>query len=138
MRKAGTIKAIIPSVMIAVFIGLSNWTYKTETNGGIICFLLGAIACMAILMFVIRMSENKRQIYDLARFARYTAPIFLMHTLYAAPCRILLLKAGIMSVVLQMAVGIVVSFAGPILVAKGMEKTKALDFLLYPGKYIRL
>lgn len=69
--------------------------------------------------------------------ARYTMPIFLMHTLFAAPMRSVLLKVGIENAIIHVVLGLSISFVGPIIAAWIMEKTKWLEFFLYPNKFIR-
>lgn len=65
-------------------------------------------------------------------------PVFLMHTIFAASLRIALVKMGIGSAVAHIALGIGISFAGPIFAAKIMGRFDWMDFLLYPGKYIKI
>lgn len=67
-------------------------------------------------------------------FAKYTMPIFLMHTLFAAPMRSVLLKIGVTNAAIHIALGLGISFAGPIVAAWIMKKTKWLEFFLYPNK----
>ena len=64
--------------------------------------------------------------------AKYTMPIFLMHTLFAAPVRSILMKAGIENAAVHVVLGLGISFAGPIIAAWIMKKTKWLEFFLYP------
>ena len=61
-----------------------------------------------------------------------------MHTLIAAPFRIILLKFGIKAFGVHLVIGLVASFIGPILAMIIMEKIKPLDFLVYPGRYIKI
>jgi len=64
-------------------------------------------------------------------------PIFLMHTLFAAPLRSVLMKVDIENAVIHVVLGLGVSFAGPIIAAWIMKKTKRLEFFLYPVDYIK-
>ena len=63
-------------------------------------------------------------------------PIFLMHTLFAAPIRSVLLKMGVTNAVVHVVLGLSISFAGPIIATLIMKKTKWLEFFLYPNKII--
>lgn len=65
--------------------------------------------------------------------AKYTMPIFLMHTLFAAPLRSVLLKVGIANPAAHVVLGIGISFMGPIITAWIVKKTKWLEFFLYPN-----
>ena len=73
---------------------------------------------------------------DTVSFAKYTMSIFLMHKLFAAPMRSVLLKVGIENAVIHVVMGVVISFVGPIIAAWIMKKTKWLEFFLYPNKFI--
>ncbi len=90
---------------------------------------MGLLACAATVMT----AADCREVKCLNKFAKYTMPIFLMHTLFAAPCRVLLMKLGIANVAIQVVLGIVISFAGPI-VAMTIFNKVGLDFLVYPPK----
>lgn len=57
-------------------------------------------------------------------FAKYTMPIFLMHTLFAAPLRFVMLKMDIDNVVVHVVSGLGISGADSIIVAWIMKKTK--------------
>ena len=59
-----------------------------------------------------------------------------MHTLFAAPARSVLLKMGITNAAVHIVLGLAISFAGPIITAWIMKKTKWLEFFLYPNKFI--
>lgn len=65
--------------------------------------------------------------------AKYTKPIFLMHTLFAAPLRFVLLKIGITNAVVYVTMGLGISFVGTIVAAWIMKKTQWLEF-----SYIRI
>lgn len=69
-------------------------------------------------------------------FAKYTMPVFLMHTMFAAPCRVLLMKLGITNAAVHIGIGIAVSFIGPIAAMTILERIK-FDFLIYPGKLMK-
>lgn len=94
-------------------------------------FLMGLVACVGVVMMFYK---TKGTTY----LARYTMPIFLMHTIFAAPLRSLLLKMGIGNATIHVALGLAISFVGPIIAAIVMSKVKYLDFFLYPGKYIKI
>lgn len=94
-------------------------------------FVMGLIACTGVVMMLYKTKENNPLV-------QYTMPIFLMHTIFAAPIRSLLLNMGIGNAVIHITLGLVISFIGPIIVAIVMNKVKYLDFFLYPGKYIKI
>ena len=117
-------------ILGVVFLVASLWSYKVGDS--FLSFGMGILACAAVFMMMADCKENR----CLSWFAKYTMPIFLMHTLFAAPCRILLMKLGITNALIQIGAGIVISFIGPIVAMMVFEKIK-LDFLVYPGKLIK-
>lgn len=118
-----------------LFIILSIWVYKAGISGGLVSFVMGLLACVAVIMMVAGFEEKFGR--GIEFIAKYTMPIFLMHTLFAAPMRSVLIKIGIESAVIHVVLGLGICFAGPIIAAWIMKKTKWLEFFLYPNKFIR-
>ena len=117
-----------------LFVILSVVVYKTEISGGVIPFTMGLLACVAVILMVAGVERRFGRGMDF--LAKYTMPIFLMHTMFAASTRAVLLKLGIRSSVIHVVLGLVISFTGPIIAAWIMEKTKWLEFFLYPNKIL--
>lgn len=115
-----------------LFIILSIVVYTAEISGSAIPFAMGLLACVAVILMVTDFEGKFGKGMDF--LAKYTMPIFLMHTLFAAPMRSVLLKIGIENAVIHVVLGLGISFAGPIIAAWIMEKTKWLEFFLYPIK----
>ena len=118
-----------------LFMILSIAVYTAEISGSAISFAMGLLACVTVILIVAGFEEKFGRGMDF--LAKYTMPIFLMHTLFAAPLRSVLIKIGIESAVIHVVLGLVISFAGPIIAAWIMKKTKWLEFFLYPNKFIR-
>ena len=114
-----------------VFLILSIAVCAVSVNNMMISFLLGLLACVAVILLAAD-AEGK---WD--ALAQYTMPVFLMHTLFAASLRAVLLKVGITNAVIHVLLGLSVSFVGPIIAAWIMKKTKWLEFFLYPNKFVR-
>ena len=117
-----------------LFIILSILVYKAGISGGLSSFVMGLLACIAVIMMVAGFEEKLGKGIDF--LAKYTMPIFLMNTLFAAPMRSILMKIGIENAVIHVVLGLGISFAGPIMAAWIMKKTKWLEFFLYPNKLI--
>lgn len=130
-------KIVVPIVTGVVFVALSVLVYKAGVQHGCISFLLGLIACISIVMLIVEIYESRKQSVILGVLAKYTMPIFVMHTLFAAPLRTVLLMAGIQNAVIHVILGIAISFVGPIIAAWIMKKSKWLEFFLYPGKFVK-
>lgn len=132
------LKKWVSMVIVAVFIGLSVLVYQIDISNEWISFLLGILACIAVVELVSGIAADREQNTVFALMAKYMMPIFVMHTLFAAPLREALLKAGIYNAAIHIVSGIAISFVGPIIAAEIMKKTKLLEFFLYPVKFIKV
>ena len=101
-----------------------------------VAFVLGLLACASVVALIASHENDFGRCMDF--FAKYTMPIFLMHTLFAAPLRAVLLKLGIANASIHVILGLAISFAGPIIAAWIMKKTKWLEFFLYPNKFVKI
>ena len=117
-----------------LFIILSIVVYATEIGGSAISFAMGLLACVAVILMVADYEGRFGKCMDF--LAKYTMPIFLMHTLFAAPLRSILMKVGIENAVIHVVLGLGISFVGPIIAAWIMKKTKWLEFFLYPNQFL--
>ena len=100
--------------------------------------ILGTAACLSIIILIIKIYVRNNQSTLFGFMAKYTMPLFLMHTIFAAGTRIVLFKLGITGSGVHILAGLFISFAGPVVAAIIMSKVRALDFLLYPTKYIKI
>ena len=121
-----------------IFLILTVLIYLAKITNGIVGFLIGVMACMFVIGLVTNWDRNRQQNKLFKFLSRYTMPIFLMHTLFAAPLRSVLLKVDISNSMIHVISGIMISFAGPIVATEIMKKTKILEFFLYPGKFIKI
>lgn len=131
-------KSLSGALIGIAFIILSIVICKYNINNLAIGFILGIMACMAIILLIASNDKKIEQNKIINGFAKYTMPIFLMHTLFAAPARIILIKVGLSSALIQVIVGLLISFLGPVIAAIIMEKVKWLEILIYPGKFIKI
>ena len=118
-----------------MFLGLSVAVCMTNIQNSAVPFVLGLMACVAVILLVTDFEEKSGK--AMGFLAKYTMPIFLLHTLFAAPMRSVLLKMGVTNAAIHVALGLGVSFAGPIVAAWIMKKTKWLEFFLYPNKLMK-
>lgn len=128
---------LVPTIGGVLFLVLSIDVYMEGTDRGSVSFLLGLLACSSIIVAITKIYEKKSQSILFGILAKYTMPIFLMHTLFAAPLRIILFKLEIRNAAPHVIFGIAISFIGPMIAAVIMNKSKWLEFFLYPGKYIK-
>lgn len=119
---------------ISLFLVISVMYYILGHKGGMIDLSLGSLACVSIIAIVAGLTADGEQTRFFCFFSKYTLPIFLMHTLFAAPLRSILLRVGIRDVGIHIIAGIGISIFGPIVAARIMEKSRWMDFFLYPGR----
>lgn len=102
--------------------------YKSE----IVKFLLAVILCLLICSILMKSSIRNNE-----KLIKYTMPIFLMHTIFAAGIRSFLLYLNVYNVIIHIITGLIVSLVLPIIVANILDKTMYLNILLYPLKTIK-
>ncbi len=101
-------------------------------------FIISIIACYSIISIVHDQAGKDSSSSDLSRFLiKYTMPVFLMHTLFAAPTRSLLFSLGITNVPLHIILGLSASYIGPVIAMIVLDKLHPLDFIIYPTRYIK-
>lgn len=122
---------LVSVIFIVVSVVICRYT---EWNDAV-AFLMGVFGCASVLLVALTMRLSGRVTGILSK---YTFPVFLMHTIFAAGFRSVLMKIGITSSVIHIVCGLIVSFVCPVIVAFIMSKIKFLEFLLYPNKYIRI
>lgn len=123
---------------LGIFLVLSVFVYLFGITHGHVSFVLGLLACASIILLIGILYKNGKQTLIFGYLAKYTMPIFLMHTLFAAPLRTVLFKLGIQTASIHVVLGLIISFVGPIIAAMIMKKSKWLEFFLYPNKFIKV
>ena len=113
--KGKKVQGIICGLLFTI---LSIVVYVAEIHSGVVSFAMGLLACIAVILMTAGAEGGFCRGVDF--LAEYTMPIFLMHTLFAAPTRAVLLKLDIGSSVIHMVSGLGIS----------------LEFFLYPNKLI--
>ena len=98
-------------------------------------FLMGILGCATVLLMVIRIQPGEPKWIIIKLLHYNTMPVVLMHTIFAAGLRALMLKVGIINPMIYVIMGLLISFVGPVIAVQVMRKFK-LDVLIYPGKYI--
>jgi len=120
-----------------VFLTGSAVVHVLKINMSLIPFFFGVLGCAATLLIIIRITEGLKQIKLMDVLSKYLMPIFLMYTIFAAGIRSVLLKMNIYDSTVHIILGLLFSFAGPMVAAEIMKRIK-LDILIYPSKYIKL
>lgn len=130
--KGRKVRGMIGGLLFTI---LSVAVYMMGIRNDAVSFAMGLLACVAVILMVADYEAKFGKCMDF--LAKYTMPIFLMHTLFAAPTRSVLLKRGVTNAVVHVVLGASISFAGPIIAAWIMKKTKWLEFFMYPNKFIK-
>lgn len=99
--------------------------------------LVGVFACVCILSLCCS-TDPSRRAPMLDACEEYTMPIYLLHTIFSAGIRVVLLRFGIASAFTHMSVGIVAGLIGPVVAMLVMERLAPLDFFVYPTRYVRI
>lgn len=131
-KKVGFIGAMIVlgDLLYCCFGGMENCS-------NVEAFVFGITVCIGILLCA-WVLINQSEMSWIRFMAKYTMPIFLMHTIFAASFRSVLLKFEIVSVPYHVIGGMVISFVGPMIASEIMNKSRLLDFWMYPLKYVNI
>lgn len=126
------LKAFICSLLL---LPMTLWGYNREIEVGLwVLYSLagGILGCLFVIQTVFFFGHKVPDSF--IRFSRNnTLPIFLMHTIFAAGIRSILLKAGITDAAIHIVVGIGGSIALPVMAAEIMRKSKWLYFFIKPS-----
>ena len=95
-----------------------------------------AFAIVAVLICINIFRKIKTN-FIFENLKNYTFQIYLLHTIFAAGFRIVLLKVGISNYAIHFIIGLIASIIIPIIIAKICEKTKYLNFFFYPLKTLK-
>lgn len=118
-----------------VFLVTSLYLCRENMQTSWIGIVMGFWGCVTVVLVMRnwKMGERLRRVMDMME--QYIMPIFLMHTIFAAGIRSILLRSNIENPVIHIVFGITGSFVGPIIAAAVMERLK-LDVFIYPNKYL--
>lgn len=92
-----------------LFIILSIMVYTAEICSSAVSFAMGLLACVSVIMMVAGFEEKFGR--GMKLLAKYTMTIFMMHTLFAASLRSILMKIGIENAVIHVVLGLGISLS---------------------------
>lgn len=110
---------------------LSLFFFRVGNGTKIIRFALSILLVLSLLYLFMWMSKGSSGGIT-SKLRQYVLPIFLMHTIFAAGARAILLKVGIDSFAVHLSVGFVVSFALPVLVYMFVKNKWYLLIIIEP------
>lgn len=101
-------------------------------------FLLGMLACVSFFLIFISRKGGKEESFCISLLKDSTWPIFLMHTLFAAPVRSILIRFGVNNWIIHTILGMGISIVGPMVVVLIMRKWTWLEIFFYPQKKFKI
>lgn len=128
-------KILMPVVFAAACI-LSIVFYKDGDSTEVVKLVLGAMFVLFFVFIFINIRIEKADKLS-ERLSPLFMPIFVMHTIFAAGCRILLVKLGITSALIHIPLGVFVAFALPSIYYLIAKKLKLFMFFIYPKKVLK-
>lgn len=131
MNKWGTYTALIMGGLLSVMF------YRHSNSSRAVQFVIAMLFVYSLTSLFIQMTYKKSK-SNIADISRYFMPVYLMHTIFAAGIRIVLLKMGIHALGVHIVVGVIVSIAIPILVYEIAKKSWLLLFWIEPIKAIKV
>lgn len=99
-------------------------------------FLLATMGIIASIQAFKNFTKYIEKSKILNMISKNTFPIYLMHTIFSAGIRIILLRIGVNNFYLHLICGFIIGIIGPIAVEEILEKTKYGNVILYPLKTI--
>lgn len=136
LRKQKGAQLVGIALLVLFFVG-SFAVIARNVSSGIVGFIFGICGCSAVVVVAItaKFTDTSRKV--VRWMSDYTMPVYLMHTIFTAGMKSVLLKFGVTNAAIYIVSGLVISFAGPILVGFILKKLKWAEFILYPGKFIK-
>jgi len=133
------VQKLFSPYMIILFITAGLLTYLRTKNyfGGAVWGIIEQLlACVGIIGFIGWLYKKNKQTPVFGILSKYSMSIFLMHTIFAAGIRAVLLKLSVTNSLLHITAGLIASFILPIAAQTIMEKLH-LDILIFPLRYIK-
>lgn len=121
----------------AVFTGVCALDFIQGSLNGVletVATLTGVLMCVGFFQLVTEKRDRLSPVWSI--LARYILQIYLLHTIFAAGVRIVLMKLGVMNAPIHLVLGFAASFVGPVVCAWIAERTKVLNLVFYPSKTI--
>lgn len=115
---------------------LAGITFTLLHGNRVLSLLCGLLACGAVLSATQLWHPDTKLCQALNLCSRDTFPIYLLHTICAAPVRSLLLHFGVQNPVMHIALGLAASFLLPMAAGRIAARVPVFNFFLYPTRYI--
>lgn len=123
-------------ILLHFVIAIIIFKYLNNVNKYIYQFIALCMAICGIIVYI-EIFKNVEKNKVLNTFKSYIFQIFLLHTIFAAGIRIILLKFKIQNYFIHFIVGILSSIYLPVFVSKISEKIKYTQILFFPTRTIQ-
>lgn len=127
---------ITAAVSLAAAVILSAVFYYRPNYSETLKFIIGILFVLAVIIF----SQTAKSHFlnrISGKFSEYFMPVYLLHTIFSAGIRAVLLKLDITNAIVHILFGITAGFLLPVLVYKIAKRVPVLQFFFYPKKAIR-
>ena len=133
-----SLKLIIVNMLIYIGLLIVYFNIKFGNNYVIelLIKLLMAIYGIIICLYIFRTVDLSKSKYW-ESISKYTFQIYLMHTIFTAATRILLLKLSITNFYIHFVLGLTIGIIGPIIIGIILNKIKYGNIILFPVKTIK-
>lgn len=101
-------------------------------------FVVSVAGVFVLLSIAMRLNPQRKIVRYFASAGLITMPIYVLHPPIGASVRMLLLKLGTDNLVLHFVAGVLITWLFSILVYRQASKSRYIDFLFYPGKYLKI
>lgn len=129
------IKIKFSAALFVLALIISVIFYHSENSSAILKFIIGLTYVLSIYSGTLY-CNNKIPNY-ISKVKEYTMPVYLMHTIFAAGLRIVLLKLGVDNIIIHILFGIVGSIIVPVIIYEIAKATKLLLIFFNPTKTIK-
>lgn len=115
-------------------LGIVLFMMLAMVTGGRLMILQSCISLFGILLLSGICVRCKRENIILDILSKYMLQIYLLHTICAAGVRIVLLKLSVTNSIIHGALGLLFSFAGPVILAIILENSVVGNLFFFPTK----
>lgn len=127
-KKIALIITHIVVTLLVILIGVNNYFVDK------LDCLLGIFSSIALISILQKSKIIKK---TLEKINKKSFPIYLLHTIFTAGIRIVLIKIGIENYVIHVLLGLLFGFICPYIISSITEKHPILDIAFYPNRNIK-
>lgn len=123
-----TIALHVSVVSVFIYTGFTNKNFFDDAEE-----FIGICASIAFISMLIKLAAAEKALLFINK---YSFPIYLLHTIFTAGTRIVLIKLGIHNYEIHVIGALIIGIGMPVLVGMVTERIPVLDFFFYPSKNI--